>query len=133
MPSLFPIVIEVEELMLGTVLRKLNGMQGVAKMHLDLGGKPGASKFNGAAAAAGVKTGKGGRVARGAALQLLLAALKKPMPRSELIAHLNDQGVNGASAVTRARNLKLVENKRGKYSINAKGTKHLSEVAHASA
>jgi hypothetical protein len=37
MPKTFPIMIEVEEIALGPVLRKLNEMAGVAKLHLDLG------------------------------------------------------------------------------------------------
>ncbi len=37
MPKTFPIKIEVEEIALGTVLRQLNEMPGIAKLHLDLG------------------------------------------------------------------------------------------------
>jgi hypothetical protein len=37
MPKLFPIRLEVEEIALGPVLRKLNGMPGIANLHLDLG------------------------------------------------------------------------------------------------
>lgn len=37
MPKTFPIMIEVEEIALGPVLRKLNDMPGIAKLHLDLG------------------------------------------------------------------------------------------------
>jgi hypothetical protein len=37
MPKTFPIMLEVEEIMLGPVLRKLNEMPGIAKLHLDLG------------------------------------------------------------------------------------------------
>ncbi len=37
MPKTFPIKIEVEEIALGTVLRRLNEMPGIAKLHLDLG------------------------------------------------------------------------------------------------
>jgi hypothetical protein len=37
MPKTFPIMIEVEEIALGPVLRKLNEMPGIAKLHLDLG------------------------------------------------------------------------------------------------
>jgi hypothetical protein len=37
MPKTFPIMIEVEEIALGPVLRKLNEMAGIAKLHLDLG------------------------------------------------------------------------------------------------
>ena len=37
MPKTFPIIIDVEEIALGTVLRKLNDMAGIAKLHLDLG------------------------------------------------------------------------------------------------
>jgi Mn-dependent DtxR family transcriptional regulator len=37
MPKTFPIMLEVEELLLGPVLRKLNEMPGIAKLHLDLG------------------------------------------------------------------------------------------------
>jgi Mn-dependent DtxR family transcriptional regulator len=36
MPKTFPIRLEVEEVALGTVLRKLNEMPGIAKLHLDL-------------------------------------------------------------------------------------------------
>jgi hypothetical protein len=36
MPKLFPISIEVEELAVGKVMRMLNSMPGVAKLHLDL-------------------------------------------------------------------------------------------------
>jgi hypothetical protein len=39
MPKLFPIHIEVEELAVGRVMRMLNGMPGVAKMHLDMEGQ----------------------------------------------------------------------------------------------
>jgi hypothetical protein len=45
MPKTFPIMIEVEEIALGPVLRKLNDMPGIAKLHLDLGkGGEGAGK-----------------------------------------------------------------------------------------
>jgi hypothetical protein len=45
MPKTFPIMIEVEEIALGPVLRKLNDMPGIAKLHLDLGhGGDGAGK-----------------------------------------------------------------------------------------
>ena len=37
MPKTFPIMIEVEEIALGPVLRRLNDMPGIAKLHLDLG------------------------------------------------------------------------------------------------
>ncbi|HVG51626.1 MAG TPA: hypothetical protein VM867_08340 [Xanthobacteraceae bacterium] len=37
MAKTFPIMIEVEEIALGPVLRKLNDMPGIAKLHLDLG------------------------------------------------------------------------------------------------
>jgi len=36
MPKTFPIRLEVEEIALGTVLRKLNDMPGIARLHLDL-------------------------------------------------------------------------------------------------
>jgi hypothetical protein len=36
MPKTFPIMIEVEEIALGPVLRRLNDMPGIAKLHLDL-------------------------------------------------------------------------------------------------
>ena len=45
MPKTFPIRLEVEEIALGTVLRKLNEMPGVVKLDLDLGhGGEGAGK-----------------------------------------------------------------------------------------
>lgn len=45
MPKTFPILIDVEEIALGAVLRKLNDMPGIAKLHLDLGhGGQGAGK-----------------------------------------------------------------------------------------
>ncbi|MBR0753526.1 hypothetical protein JQ604_15160 [Bradyrhizobium jicamae] len=45
MPKTFPIMIEVEEIALGPVLRRLNEMPGIAKLHLDLGqGGQGAGK-----------------------------------------------------------------------------------------
>jgi len=37
MPKTFPIMIEVEEIAPGPVLRRLNDMPGIAKLHLDLG------------------------------------------------------------------------------------------------
>lgn len=40
MTKLFPIMLEVEENFLGPVLRSLNGMSGVAKLHLDLDNAP---------------------------------------------------------------------------------------------
>lgn len=45
MPKTFPIMLEVEEIALGTVLRKLNDMPGIAKLNLNLGhGGEGAGK-----------------------------------------------------------------------------------------
>jgi hypothetical protein len=45
MPKTFPIMIEVEEIALGPVLRRLNDMPGIAKLHLQLGhGGEGAGK-----------------------------------------------------------------------------------------
>lgn len=47
MPKTFPIRLEVEEVALGTVIRKLNDMAGIAKIDLDLGiggGKPAKSQ-----------------------------------------------------------------------------------------
>ena len=37
MPKTFPIKLEVEEIALGTVLRKLHDMPGIVDLHLDLG------------------------------------------------------------------------------------------------
>ena len=45
MPKTFPILLEVEEIALGTVLRKLNEMPGIVKLDLNLGhGGEGAGK-----------------------------------------------------------------------------------------
>jgi hypothetical protein len=45
MPKTFPIMLDVEEIALGSVLRKLHDMPGIARLHLDLGhGGQGAGK-----------------------------------------------------------------------------------------
>lgn len=45
MPKTFPILIDVEEIAVGRVMRILNKLPGVAKLHLDMGG--GKPKANG--------------------------------------------------------------------------------------
>lgn len=41
MPRTFPVILEVEDIALASVLRKLHDMPGIAKLGLDLGPKPG--------------------------------------------------------------------------------------------
>jgi DNA-binding PadR family transcriptional regulator len=59
MPKTFPIRLEVEEIALGSVLRKLNDMPGVVDLHLDLGhGGQGAGRKQLEETAAKVRSGE---------------------------------------------------------------------------
>jgi DNA-binding PadR family transcriptional regulator len=71
MPKTFPIRLEVEEIALGPVLRKLNEMPGIAKLDLDLGhGGQGAGRKQLEQQAAAVRAQNGSREA--IALKLLM-------------------------------------------------------------
>ena len=71
MPKTFPIRLEVEEIALGTVLRKLNEMPGIAKLDLDLGkGGEGAGKEKLVQGAAQLR----GENAEQAVIRVLMAA-----------------------------------------------------------
>jgi hypothetical protein len=84
MPKTFPVKIEVEEIALGTVLRRLNEMPGIAKLHLDLGhGGQGAGKkeLEHHAAAKRAANGDGQQ----AAIKLLLSGPKHIREISEAV------------------------------------------------
>ena len=84
MAKTFPIIIEVEEIALGPVLRKLNEMPGIAKLHLDLGrGGEGAGKEKLASAAA-QQTPKGRRET------LIKLLLDGPKTTTELAAAMGE-------------------------------------------
>jgi hypothetical protein len=100
MAKLFPIMIEVEEIALGTVLRKLNEMPGIAKLHLDLGkGGEGNGKkpLEHAAAARGEKNSQklAGLLAGGPMhIKEITAALGGPRSRGYQAAYeLKRQGI----------------------------------------
>ncbi len=61
MPKTFSIMIEVEEIALGPVLRRLNDMPGIAKLHLDLsqGGAARAAEEKVARPSGGGRNGNG--------------------------------------------------------------------------
>ena len=69
MAKTFPIVIDVEEIALGTVLRKLNEMAGIAKLHLDFG--RGGEKGQEALAKEAVPLRQRGATAQATVLKLL--------------------------------------------------------------
>src|SRR5258705_8811543 len=106
MAALFPIMIEVEEIALGSVLRKLNGMEGVAKLHLNLdGAKPKLGSPGGAREGAGRKSG-------GSVEQRIVALLFK------------EGGPVHISAIAEALSLKATQIHGALHQLKKKGVTH---------
>ena len=118
MPKTFPIRLEVEEIALGTVLRKLNDMPGIAKLDLDLGhGGEGAGKRQLAEAAGQL---------RGGLEQLVLNALNAngQMSLKDLVRVLGrkKQSIYGATHQLKKKGLIQNGGDKGTYRL-AVGTK----------
>jgi len=121
MPKPFIVGVEVEEALFGKVIRKLNSMPGVVKLHLDLDrpgktGKP--AKANGAGKPRGTFTESGD-----VAILKLLA--KGGMRRPELRKAFEEQGRSARSIESPIHALKSVgkirSDKEGVWSLTAKG------------
>lgn len=104
MPKPFLLGIEVEEIALGTIMRKLNAMPGVVKLHMDFRpGKP-AAKPNGAGRhknqfedtgeAAILKMLKGGKTLRHQELRQKFAeAGRSPKSVNSLVHNMKTEGL----------------------------------------
>jgi hypothetical protein len=115
----FPVRLEVEEIALGTVLRKLNDMPGIAKLHLDLGhGGEGAGKqqLESAAALQGTKITD---------LAMRILAHGQPMHVRQISSQLGGARTRTYSALTQLRKAGLVKNG------GASGTHQLTAAAMA--
>lgn len=120
MPKTFPIRLDVEEIALGTVLRKLNEMAGIVKLHLDLGhgGQgPGRKQLEHHAAVARVQNGSREPLV----LKLLMQGPKHIREISELLG----------GAMTRAYGLMNSLQKKGLTKSIGKGMHELSKKAKA--
>jgi len=97
MPKLFPIHIEVEEVFVGAVMRRLHGMEGVAKVNLDLGETP--RKPNGV-------TNPAKKFEQGASEYITELLSKSPMPTKVLRDHFSDVGRKPGSTSSALNQLK---------------------------
>ncbi|UGY24690.1 hypothetical protein HU675_0045160 [Bradyrhizobium septentrionale] len=104
MPKTFPIRLEVEEIALGPVLRKLNDMPGIVDLHLDLGhGGQGAGRKQLEEAAAKARNGES---AEELTVKLLLEG---PKHISEISAALGGNKTRAYGAVHQLRKKGLAE------------------------
>jgi len=105
LPKTFPIMIEVEEIALGPVLRKLNEMPGIAKLHLDLsGGRPKSEDSGGDPAHA---RGSGSRDYQRETTLFLIGGEKNT---SEIAAHLGGPKSRAYGATHHLKVKGIVEN-----------------------
>jgi hypothetical protein len=122
MAKTFPIMLEVEEILLGPVLRKLNEMPGIAKLHLDLGhGGQGAdrAKLTKQAAEAQARGSNGSR--EHIAIKLLMEGPK----------HIGEISAAVGGAKTRAYGLMNSLHKKGLTKTIGKGLHQLTAKAVA--
>jgi predicted transcriptional regulator len=110
MPKTFPILLEVEEIALGPVLRRLHDMPGIAKLHLDLGhGGEGAGKKKLEHAAANQRNGNGH--GQQAAIKLLLSG---PKHIREIMAAVGGNKSRAYGLMTQLRKQGLAEAAKGR-------------------
>ena len=116
MPTNFRIVLDVEEALLGTVMKQLNRMPGVARIHMDFNqGK--VPLTNGAGAPAKKRYAR-----RNVATATLLDLLSKGARQGSVLAKMvSETGVHGASAVGRAYRAKLISRTRQGYVLTRAG------------
>lgn len=119
MPKTFPLRLEVEEIALGTVLRKLNEMPGIVKLNLDLGqgGQGAGRKKLEEHAAATLKNGN----REPAVLKLLMSGPK----------HISDISAVLGGKKTRAYGLMNSLHKKGLTKAVGKGMHELTKKALA--
>ena len=119
MPKNFPILIEVEEIALGPVLRRLHEMTGIAKIDLQLGDgghKPASKQLN----------GHGGSKANGNAFaqQVVGALINGPQSLQDIAAVVGGSTSRAHSVLTNMRVKGIVQRVgRGTYKLTAKATK----------
>jgi Mn-dependent DtxR family transcriptional regulator len=128
MPKTFPIRLEVEEIALGPVLRKLNDMPGIVHLHLDLGhgGQgPGRKQLEQHAAA----KANGGNIVQDA-VKFLMGG---PKHIGEIARALGGKKSRAYSAMTQLRKQGLAEAGPGKatHQLTAKARAHLSDAVPA--
>jgi len=105
MPKTFPIRLEVEEIALGAVLRKLNDMPGIAKLHLDLDrGGEGAGRKQLEAHAAETHKDRGSRQA-----MVIKLLMEGPKHISEISKLLGGKPSRAYGIVTQLRRAGLTE------------------------
>ncbi|WP_157787978.1 helix-turn-helix domain-containing protein [Bradyrhizobium elkanii] len=126
MPKTFPIMIEVEEIALGPVLRRLNDMPGIAKLHLDLGHSGGARTEEKKIAR---PSGGGGRGGDGeTALAKVVAALMHSQKTvAELSAEIGGPKTRVYGAIHQLKGKGLVEMvDKGTYKLTDKALAELN-------
>ena len=129
MPKTFPIMLEVEEIALGTVLRKLNDMPGIAKLHLNLGhGGEGAGKKKLEHHAAEKRNGNGNR--QEAVVRFLMDG---PKHISEISAMVGGNKTRAYGIMTQLRKLRLAEAAPGSamHQLTAKARAQLGSAVPA--
>lgn len=123
MPKPFSVVIEVEEIAFGAVVRKLNSIPGIARIHLNLGDTPKASaprKANGQGHALG-KNKEGIRALVMATMRKCGGKLTSKQIGNLAVAHGGTRS-GAASVMTKAKHDKLVDNPQmGVWKLTAKG------------
>jgi hypothetical protein len=122
MPKTFPIMLEVEELLLGPVLRKLNDMPGIAKLHLDLGhGGQGAGAKQLADKVAKVRNGG---TAEQAVIKLLMEGPKHVRELSRAIGGAKSRAY-GAVHQLKKKGLTEAGTEKGTHQLTAKARAQL--------
>lgn len=118
MPKTFPIRLEVEEIALGTVLRKLNDMPGIAKLDLDLGrGGEGAGRERLESAVA---------APRGNAAQVIVKTLMEaPRSSKELFAILGGKKSSMYTSTSKLKKDGVIISADGKWQLTGKAQQEI--------
>ncbi|UPK03087.1 helix-turn-helix domain-containing protein [Bradyrhizobium sp. 170] len=128
MPKTFPIMIEVEEIALGPVLRRLNDMPGIAKLHLQLGhGGQGAGHKQLAEKAAKVRNGES---AEQTTMKLLLEGPKHISEISRAVGGAKSRAY-GAVHQLRKKGFSEAGTEKGTHQLTAKARAQLGAALPA--
>jgi len=124
-------MIEVEEIALGPVLRKLDEMPGIARLHLDLEGPGGKTREVGSNTE-GDESRPGERPGRGETLARTIALLMQgPKTLDEISAELGGDRQRAPNATYLLRKKKFITKVRKTYKLTAKATAELRARAAA--
>jgi chromosome segregation and condensation protein ScpB len=106
MPKLFPIKLQIEELMVGSVLKALHVMPGIARIDLDLGDAPSHKPVT------------------GNAQEIIMAMLMKgPVLRADLAAAVGGSQTRLYTAISTLRKKHLIKNNGKMFSLSDKAAR----------